>query len=309
MALATAVAAALGTAISAPGTLTVVSRMVGETDRRVALARTQAATRAARIAGPGAGGALAHLAGFPGLALTVAVSFAVAALALLATRADLAPPSRPPASLRASVRQGLAYVLGRRSMRAVLVVGGIANMSLAMYTVCLPVVVHQYLGDNGALYGVLASVYQGSMLCWLALLSARRLGGRIPHTSGPVAAALLLLAGGFLLLAVARSPVTVAAAVVVTAAGLAATSTLADARLALGVPDALQGRAFASARSVIGALKPAGSAGAGALAHAASAALVMALAAGVAATVAVWTALTRGLDRDVPPEAPAGPRP
>lgn len=125
----------------------------------------------ARIAGPAVGGLLLGTLGFQSVVLADVASYVIALALILLIRAENTAPARQASSEVANPwRQmwgewlaGLRYIRGRRALRALFVIMGIALFGDAILSAILAVFVQQDLGFNAIQFG------------WL--MTARGLGG------------------------------------------------------------------------------------------------------------------------------------
>ncbi|MFI5529994.1 MFS transporter [Kitasatospora sp. NPDC051853] len=147
---------------------------------RIGAATTRLATldAVAQIGGRSAGGFLVALLSAPLAVLLDAVSHLVSAVCLLRIRRP--EPSATGAArgrLGAEVREGLGFVLGHPSLRAIALSGACGNLSVQLCQTLLPVLFVRDLGLSGGAIGLFFAL--GGVGALLGSLSARPLARRI----------------------------------------------------------------------------------------------------------------------------------
>ncbi|MFE1775691.1 MFS transporter [Streptomyces sp. NPDC059008] len=180
-------------------------------------AKLHGSASAAQIAGQGAGGLIAQLAGAVNGLFAHAATFLVALLCLLGIRHREPPPEasgRPARSLTGEVAEGLRLVAGDRWFRTLTLFGATSNLALMGYQSLLTVFLVREVGlAPGAVGGLLALAGTGGIAgAFVVRRTAGRLGTAramllcelgIPCTAlliplaSPGAGALLCVAGGF----------------------------------------------------------------------------------------------------------------
>ena len=196
----------------------------------------------------------------------------------------------------ASFLEGARYVLANSSLKTYLLVAAVSNMAITLYTVSIPIVVLRVLAGGAELSGVLLGLFQAGMFFIGLLLGVAGLAKFVPNNSVAIAGGLLLMALSFGPLGWVSSP-WLAVFLVCTAGGaLMLTSTLADTRLQLNLPDALLSRSLGLSQGVLNGLRPVGALLAGVLSDAASVGVATSLSGVTLATTALYLFVTRSLD-------------
>jgi MFS family permease len=214
------------------------------------------------VIGPALAGLLAQTIG-PGPTIAIdAFSFLVSAISMFFVRRSLRAEARTePTHLLADVREGIRFVAGQRTLRAVLALWTTMSVVTAGLTTALIffVTIDRDLGTTAV--GVVLSAFAvGSLLGSL-------LAARLAVKAVGLAMLLGALGTGVTLLVVAAGPpVTVMAGVAFLAGILNANTMIAYISLRTMLsPDALLGRVGATARTLSVGLMPIGSLGAGLL--------------------------------------------
>ena len=115
-------------AFAAPATSATIRTIVPATQLPLAYTRLEARSRAVRLVGPPAGGALYSLA--RGVPFVVdAVSYTAEAFAVTRLRTPLPAPARERRSIRADIGEGLRFVWAHVGVRAMMIWGGLINLA------------------------------------------------------------------------------------------------------------------------------------------------------------------------------------
>ncbi len=216
-----------------------------------AVALNEARESAAAIGGPALGGALFGIArGLPFLADTI--SFLAAGLAVLGVRVSpsAAAPAVPGATMRAAIRQGIAWLWQRPFLRAGSVLYAAANVTLASVELLAVLIAHHHGASAtsiGVAFAIIGAGGVGSAL--LARPLRQRLSTRWSVLSEPWFAVIFMPA---LLLADTGLLVGIIVAVMLLPMALSS-SVVVGQRLAL-TPDHLRGRVQASASFIAGSI-------------------------------------------------------
>ncbi|MGV1009259.1 MAG: MFS transporter [Dermatophilaceae bacterium] len=227
------------TALDTPARQTFVSEMVPRRDLSNAVGLNSASFNAGRLVGPGLAGVLIAAFGTGVAMLLNGLSFLAVVVSVLALRsADLRPA--PLARGKGQMRQGLAYVRGRRDLKLILTlifVLGTFGMNFQITMALMATTVfHKGAGEFGLLGSIMAV---GSLTA--ALLAARR--------ERPRLRVLLLALAGFTVasLAAALAPTYATFALALIPCGLTALTamTTANALVQLSVDPAMRGRVMA----------------------------------------------------------------
>jgi MFS family permease len=214
------------------------------------------------IAGPGIAGVLSHLIG-PGTTIALdAVSFAISAFALLLVRRPLRPePRANRPRILADIREGIRYVAGHSTLRAVIAFWAASQVTTAALGTALIYHLTRERGEGSDVVGLVLSAFSVGALA--GSLVAGRLG--LAHV-GRVMLVATALTGGLLLTIVAGPPIPVMIGVSL-AAGVVQSAALISYitfRTALS-PDAMLGRIGSTARTISVGLMPIGAFVGGAL--------------------------------------------
>ncbi len=259
-------AAVLGiaSAIDNPTRQAFVVEMVGPEDLPNAVALNSTQFNAARIVGPGLGGATIALIGIAGTFYLNAVSYVGVLAALFMLRPDrlLAPPARAHGRMLRQIGEGLRYAVGTPDIAIVLIMMGILGTFGYNFTVLLPLIAKYVLRAGPLGFGALTSAMAvGSLVAsvWIAYR------GRATERT------LFIGASGFslALVAVACSrwwPATLPLLVVLGLFSILFTAT-ANTRLQLTAPAALRGRVMSIYMLLFAGSTPIGSVIVGSLAE------------------------------------------
>lgn len=226
------------------------------------------------ILGPAAAGILASLIG-PGLTLAVdALSFLVSGLGiLLVDRSLRAPVDRPATSLRADIREGIAYLAGHRVLRAAVAFWGLTSVTTAPLVAALTFHVTRELDlDEAALGLILTAFGVGTVTGSLLAARLRRHEVGITLLVGNIGTGCAIVGTAVL---PDLGPLMVAAFV-----GGVSQSTVLVTYLTLRTvasPDELLGRIGSTARTISLGLQPVGLVLGGVLIDAVGAAITLAL--------------------------------
>jgi MFS family permease len=123
-----------------------------------------------QVAGPGIGGVLVSVLGAAAVVLVDAVTFAVSAATLLAIRSRepaARPVQRPP--LWTQIREGVAFVLGNRVLRAFAVSSGLGNFGFAVASAVTVVFMSRTLGLPAAAIGLVVAAGSVTVMAGAAL--------------------------------------------------------------------------------------------------------------------------------------------
>ncbi|MGX6607178.1 MFS transporter [Micromonosporaceae bacterium Da 78-11] len=216
---------------------------------------------AAQIGGPALGGVLVSLLSAPVAAACSALFFGWSVLAIARIRRREPIPQRRPARVWRRIHQGLRFVLGEPSLRAVCLASAAFQLSLAALMTAYLLFLPRELGLSGAPVGVaLAAVGPGA---FAGSLLAARLPGRFGY--GRVLVAAALIGDGVLLCVPALHgspavtvPLLVAVNFVFGTFGQLVNVTVMAVRQAV-TPAGMQGRAAATITFVGMGLTPVGS--------------------------------------------------
>jgi MFS family permease len=189
--------------------------ILGQADRPSGNSLLEGSSHAASIAGQGAGGLIAQVAGAVNGLLADAVTFLVAIACVLGIRQPEQPPQRPdePTTMIADMRQGLAFLGRDEWLRPMIMFGTTANFALVGYQaiqiVFLVRTVGLSAGSVGGLValttvgGVVGAFLAGRVSGWLgtaraqlAFIASTVLVVLIPLTVGGPGV-VLFVAGGF----------------------------------------------------------------------------------------------------------------
>ncbi len=207
------------------------------------------------IAGPGIAGVLSSVIG-PGATIAIdAASFAISAAALLLVRRPLRPEPRPNRPhIVADIREGVSYVAGHSTLRAVIAFWAASQVTTAALATALTYHVTRERGAGTDVLGLILSAFSVGSL--LGSLVAGRLG---LERVGRVMLVGTALTGLSLLLIVLEPPVTVVALFALGAGVIQSVALISyiTFRTALS-PDAMLGRIGSTARTISVGLMPIG---------------------------------------------------
>ena len=248
---------------------------MGPADLGKAIALNSAPFNSARLVGTAVAGLAIGVVGIAGCFYLNGLSFVAAIAGLAAIRAGRVALTcgRPPSSVSADLREGLAYVARTRLVWTTVLLVAVVGTFAMNLNVLVPVMARDVLGVGAGGFALLSSAAGvGSLAAALVLAAARRT---------PSMRALVLAAVAFGGLELILAPVRqfALAAIVLAAIGFAMIyfTTLANTLLQLGTPDALRGRVMSVYATVFAGTTPLGSLFAGSLAEAGGVGLPLAL--------------------------------
>jgi predicted MFS family arabinose efflux permease len=263
-----------------------VPQVVGRSALLAANTRLVSVDAVNEIAGRGVAGYLVALVTAPVAVLVDAASYLVSAWCVLRVRHREPAPAPATTRLWGDMREGVAFVVGNRVLRAIAMSGALANLGIVLIVTMLPVVLVSEMGVSPAVLGLfLASGGVGTLV---GSLVARRLAGWVGAGRLSLLGAVVAAPCGFGMPFVAQGPVlwlAGAAWVVVTAVVGTNNVILVSFRQAV-TPDRLLGRMTASFRFLLMGALAVGAALAAVLGEAASPRT--ALLAGASAMALVW---------------------
>jgi MFS family permease len=251
-------------ALDLPTRQSFVMELVGRERAASAVGLSSASFNAARIVGPAIAGVLIAWVGLSSGFLLNAAAFAVASATLL--RVPARPP-RPPATGSTFVGdmvEGIVYAARTRTVRLVLGLQVIVSFCVFNFTVYVPLLARNVLGQGSEGFGFLmAALGIGAVLAGLSLgaLGAQR--------APPERIAIALGSTCALLLGLAAARAYWVAAILLGLTGFAGTLVMAGCNsfLQLTVPDALRGRVLSLYTLLSGGIFPLGALFVGAVAQ------------------------------------------
>jgi len=243
-----------------------VPHVVGEATIAESTAKLTMGSSLAEATGTGIAGALVTAVGAPCVILVNVATFVYSTIALAAIRVDEPTPAggRERLDLRSELRAGIVAVLGQPALRSATLSNAVAHFGGGMAAAVATVYLYRDLHVSPLGFGlVMGLANAGALAAFYAVRIANRFGMRGTLSGAHLVAALgnatlPLLAGMFPLVALFASRL------LLTAAGPVFAVNDANLRVAL-VPDALRGRASATARTVVWSALPAGLLAGGAL--------------------------------------------
>lgn len=170
----------LAMAFDNPARQAFVSEVVSYEQLPNAISLNSASFNAARLLGPGIGGALIALVGTGWVIGANVVAFAVMITALLVMRTDLLHPAPPTSGRSGGFVAGLRYVRSRPDLMALLTVGLAVGGLGFNYGISNAVMATQAFGRGAGDYGMIGS-FMGIGALGAALWSARRGSPRLRH--------------------------------------------------------------------------------------------------------------------------------
>ncbi len=247
-----------------PARQALIPDLVERHDLLNALSLNSATYNGAALVGPALAGALLGPIGAGNLFFINGVSFLAVLIALLAMRDVKLPPRRAHASLGASVRTGLAYVLHSRAVFGLLVLSAVASLFGRSYQVLLPIFGRDIWHGGAEAYGfLLASAGAGALIGAFGLASIRevRRHNTVMILSG------VLFSGS--LIAFAISPSLLFGLILVFLAGVTSTvlGTMIATFLQVDAPPELRGRIMSLYAITLIGLPSLGALGTGAFAE------------------------------------------
>ncbi|MFF8420464.1 MFS transporter [Streptomyces sp. NPDC015680] len=169
--------------------------LVGRAQLMEGNTRLQSSLSAAEVTGPGVGGGLAQLVGGATAVLTTSVSYLISGLLLLRIRTpEPKPMGHDGNRVRTQMKEGMGFVLGEKSLRAITVSTALSNLAITVLLSMQILFLTRDLGlTPGAVGAVLALSSVGGLLGALtAGRCAKRIGPAraiwlIPLVISPVA--------------------------------------------------------------------------------------------------------------------------
>lgn len=246
----------IGGAFEKPIRQTFVPQLVPAAQVRNAVSLNAAVFNSARLVGPAAGGLSIAVAGIGTTFAMNALSFGAVVMSLvLLRRAELVPVT-PIGRRPGQLREGIAFLVGRRDLRQVVVMGMIVGGLALNLNQLLALRARVDFHASSAQFGLLSSALAVGALLG-ALFGARHAGRPPAGLQFGTAAAF-----GASLLVIAAVPSYVATMVLLIPAGAAwiGHNTVANARIQLGTPAELRGRVMSIYVMVFFGAVPLGSA-------------------------------------------------
>jgi predicted MFS family arabinose efflux permease len=121
-------------------------------------AKLQTSQSLALVTGPGIGGALTQLVGAANAVTATAASYLASAALLRGIRTVEAPPRRPVTSLRADIAEGLRFVFGNPTLRAIVACTATANLANGAFTAVEVLFLTRHVGLDAAGVGIVLSI-------------------------------------------------------------------------------------------------------------------------------------------------------
>ncbi len=250
------------TAFDAPARQSFIVEMVGHEDLLNAIALNSSVFNAARSVGPAVAGiVVAAIGEGPAFAVN-AVSFIFVLASLLMMR--LPPFTGGGGPRSGQLREGLAYIVGERRVRTLLIQAGAISLFCFVHLPLLPVFARDVLGsDAGGLGALSATIGLGSLVAALLLAQA---GDRLPRGRMLSIAALLY---PIIMVAFTTARTLPLAMALLGLAGWAGVTTMALTNTLIQsiVPDALRGRVMSAYTLLLMGLSPMGGMVAGMIAE------------------------------------------
>jgi MFS family permease len=232
--------------------------------------KLEVSNSAAQLAGPGLGGLTVQVLTAPYAVLADAVSFLASGLFILGIKKAEAAPERedgaPHPSMLREAREGLAYVLGHRYLRAIAGTTGLSNFATSLAFAIFLVYAVRELGLSAAAIGILFSI--GSIGSLVGALFARRISTRLGVGPTIIATAAIFSPAMLLFPAAPTSfpyPFLIAGFVLFGFAGVTYNITQLSYRQAV-TPERMLGRMNSVMRFIVWGVLPVGSLIGGALA-------------------------------------------
>lgn len=238
-----ALAAALGviTAIDTPVRQSFVVEMVGARELTNAVAINSTTFNAGRILGPAVAGVMITAVGTGWAFLANAVSSVAVVAALFAMRPAELFPAPPVARAKGQLREGLAYVRGRRDLLLTMVLIFVIGTFGLNFAITSALLAKQVFDRGAGGYGLLSTALAVGALGG-AVLATRR-------TKRPTAAFLLAAAGAFSVAEILSGLMPTfwltAALLVPTGLAMLSITTAANSHVQLGVAPTMRGRVMA----------------------------------------------------------------
>ncbi len=287
-----AAVAPLFASLSGPGLAVMLARLSASGAVSGSMARYQVVSRCGRIAGPLLGGILVAVGGLRLCCLVDALSYLASGAAWLVVRHRLRAVA--PAAYEEGHRgftAGARYVLADPGLRGLVTGALLANASISVVNVTLPLLARGPLHAGSAAYGAIQSAFQVGMLVAATALSVRPLPDRVLGDRRALGLSLVGMGGTFGLLAASRTVPLAVAATLLAGVALSVTSLISDTRLVTEVPAALQGRVMGLVAGLATGLRPAGTLTGGVIAGAVGAAAATGLGAAGLLGLGGWYAV------------------
>jgi MFS family permease len=249
---------------NSPSRQALMVELVGRDELANAIALNSSLNNATRIVGPAIAGVLIATVGVPACFALNALSFGAVIVALLLMRpdefhADITPST---ASLLESIREGLAYARGSKTIVVVLTMMAVVSTVAINFNVVLPVLARGTMHGGPQTYGFIAAAFGAGAVGGAFVAAGRKTASRT---------LVLVAAAGFgiaqLLVATQRSLAGVSLALVLTGVCYAIYTATSNALVQLASPGKLQGRVGGLYNYVFIASGPLGSLIAGGLAE------------------------------------------
>lgn len=290
-----------------PARHSMVVQMVDDRrDLMNAVALNSAIFNLARIVGPAAGGIILATMGAAWCFGLNGLSFLAVLVALLAMRFPDSQPTSVSESVGSQIKAGLGYVMGKRSVRAMMLLVGMSQLFGFWYTILLPAYASSVLHVGEAGLGSLnAATGVGALLGSLVVASVTRLDHRkLLLTTGS-----LLFPVAILLFAVSKWLSLSMLSMALAGVGFVAQNSTANTLIQLDLPDQLRGRVMALFLLLFFGATPFTSLMAGGVGQALGVRAAVAIGAGVTFLVAVGLLLTVPSLRRTDAEAKPGGMP
>lgn len=221
--------------------------------------KLQASQSVAQVSGPGIGGALTQLAGAANAILLTGFGYLASVLALSRIRAtDLRPAREPDSKMRTEVLEGLRFVFGNRTLRAIVGCTASANFSSGAFVAVQVIFLTRNVELSPAAVGLLLAIAGGGGVAgaltvrwWTSRLGQARVIWLLPLATWPVGLLIPLTEPGW------RVGFAVLGLVVMGYGGVVYNVAQVSYRQAI-CPDRLLGRMNASVRFVVWGTLPLG---------------------------------------------------
>lgn len=181
----------VGVAFDTPTRQSLVGRIVANDDLHNALSLNAGLIQVTRVLGPASAGLLIESVGIGVCFAINAVSYAVVAIAVYAIDAPPRVRAAHEGADRGRVRDGVRVIWANPGLRDLLGLAFLVGLSGVNFTVGLPVLVRQELGDDARIFGFLAAT-----LGLGALVAAVFSAARTTPTKGLLFASFWMLAAG-----------------------------------------------------------------------------------------------------------------
>ncbi|SFB37767.1 Predicted arabinose efflux permease, MFS family [Amycolatopsis marina] len=234
--------------------------LVGRVNLVEGNAKLQASQSVAHVTGPGIGGALAQLAGAANAVLAAGIGYLASAALLLRIRVQEPTPERAAhRNLRAEIAEGLRFVFGNTTLRAITLCTATGNFAGGAYAALQVLFLTRELGLPAAGVGLVLAIsgVGGILGAFTASWWSRRIGQAravwlVPLVTWPAQLLVPLAVPGW------RVGIAVAGLVIVSYGIIVYNVAQVSFRQAI-CPDRLLGRMNASVRSVVWGAMPLGS--------------------------------------------------